>query len=210
MVHLLLDFDGVILRDKNLISYQSKRSAKFVKQHTQLPMRTAEYINKKYYPKHGHTVMMLNERFFKNITLDEYNDFVFNKSNIARLPIPKETIQYGKSFQRLFNQFDTTIFTNAHLNWVTHFIDVFDLSPSQIIWPQEISLLKPNEKPYNSIEKQMPNVPKAFVDDSKINLEYPSHHLHWHTIHYTEDHNPSKLLEELNSFAPTSISITNS
>lgn len=194
--HVLLDFDGVMIRDKNLLQYQAKRSAKFVKTHTQLPLKAAEFVNTKYFPHHGHTVLMLNKIFSKSVSLEEYNDYVFDTSNIRRLAITKEIMAHGKAFKPIFDRYETSIFTNAHINWVNHFLDAFDLSPKYVIWPQDLSYLKPHEKAYDYVDQCIHNSRKVFVDDSKVNLVYPQS-LKWHTMHYTESDSPEFIKQRL-------------
>ena len=197
---LLLDFDGVVLRDKRMSMYQTQRSAKFVKLHTALPMKTADFVNKRFYPVHGHTVLMLRERFFKDVTLEEYNDFVFDKRALKRLPVTKEMTERGRAFRPLFydvdNGFDTWIFTNAHWNWIEHFVDIFDLpiKADRVIWPKDLTRLKPNEKAYKLVETKIgKEVEKVFVDDSEVNLVYPRK-LGWKTVLWSEESTPELLL----------------
>ena len=199
---VLLDFDGVVLRDRRMSMYQTQRSAKFVKLHTALPMKTADFVNKRFYPVHGHTVIMLRERFFKDISLEEYNDFVFDKRALKQLPVTKEMIEHGKAFRSLFDDFDAWIFTNAHWNWIEHFVDVFDLPIGQerVIWPTDLTRLKPNEKAYDLVEAKMKDLgeKKIFVDDSEINLVYPRK-LGWKTILWDSVCTPESLITELKS-----------
>jgi hypothetical protein len=108
---LLLDFDGVVLRNKYLKQYQLDRSAKFIKEKTCIPTKICKNINKENYPKYGHTVTMLNNMFQLPVTLEEYNEFVFDKKQLQPLIkfIDKNTFEYTNSFNKLFDYCDKNI-----------------------------------------------------------------------------------------------------
>ena len=190
---LLLDYDGVILKNPKLTKYQFNKSAMFVQKHIHLPIQQCEHFNKKYYPKYGHTVTMLNEMFMKPVTLEEYNDYVFNKHDLNKLSplVCSETKKHARSFINLIDYCEQTnkqwyIFTNAHLNWVMHFSSICDLpvTEDKVIWPRNLSLLKPNKESYDNIEKMFPNDNYMFIDDSEVNLDIPRSRSKWIPIKF--------------------------
>lgn len=205
MIKLLLDFDGVIIKNKKIIRYQYQRSAKFVQKHLHVPISTADNLNRKYFPKYGHTVIMLNEHFQIPVTLEEYNDYVFPKQQIYRLDslIDKKTFEHGNDFAKHFKSKDyqTSIFTNAHVNWVTTFADIFDLPIEEhnIIWPQSLDLLKPMPKAYDNVSDFFKEADRIiFVDDSEQNIEYPSRLQKWQTYHFKPKDTSNTLNQILN------------
>lgn len=206
MIRLLLDFDGVVVKNKKIIQYQYQRSAKFVQKHLHVPITTADELNRKYFPKYGHTVIMLKDHFKIPVTLEEYNEFVFPKEQIYRLDslVDKQTFEHGNDFAKHFKStsYHTSIFTNAHVNWVTTFADIFDLPIGEhnIIWPQSLDLLKPLPKAYHNISDLFHEADRiVFVDDSKKNIEYPSALNNWETYHFKPDDNAHTLNQMLNT-----------
>lgn len=206
MIRLLLDFDGVIVKNKKILQYQYQRSAKFVQKHLHVPITTADDLNRKYYPKYGHTVIMLKDHFKIPVTLEEYNDFVFTKHHIQRLDalIDKQTFEHGNDFAKHFisTDYHTSIFTNAHVNWVTTFAEIFDLpiQENNIIWPQSLDLLKPSPKAYDNVSNLFSEADRiVFVDDSQKNIEYPSSLSNWNTYHFKPSDTSQTILQKLKS-----------
>jgi len=204
---LLLDFDGVVLQNKQLSVYQSRRSAKFLQKHTYLPMSTCLKINSTYYPKYGHTVLMVNDMFGKKTTLEEYNEYVFNKAHLVRLNrlVCDNTVGHMKGFKKVFNEcqkndIDWAIFSNANINWVTHFAELGgldDVTTERIIYPTTIDMLKPNKKAYDYIESVYREHDVVFVDDSAINLVDPRRREKWIPIHFQKTNNHTNILNIL-------------
>lgn len=182
-MHLLLDYDGVVLRNKCLTNYQYRRSAKFVQKHTHMSTSVCEEMNRRYYPKYGHTVSMLNEMFGKAVSLEEYDEFLFAKERLVRLDslVDNDTRRHAKSFQRVFdicrdNGMSWHIFTNAHINWVLFFSEIIgmnDITENKVIWPQSnMNLLKPSKEAYDRVEWILQSsYPYVFADDSKVNID---------------------------------------
>lgn len=203
---LLLDFDGVILKSPKATRYQLDRSAKFVRKTTQLPLDVCKRLNAENYPKYGHTVAMLNRGFKRPVTLDDYNAFVFDPERIERLKpsvFDKEVYLEGVKFRRLFrfcetNGIDWRIFTNAHKDWVTTFGDLLDLpiTQSKILWPRDLSCLKPNEGSYADVERRFgPEERFVFVDDTRDNL--PVGRDRWIPVHWDGSVTVTDLICEL-------------
>ncbi len=206
---ILLDFDGVLLKNRYLTNYQNNRSSKFVKKHTMLPLHVCEKVNQKYYPKYGHTVTMMNELFGVNTTLEEYNEFVFNKKSIQRLHklYDEDTKKHLRDFNKIFDFANDTnmswyIFTNAHVNWVKEFGELGELEEltkdEKIIWPHSLDFLKPQNNAYDRVEKMFaPCEEFIFVDDSHVNLENPSQRKNWFPIHFDKNDTSVSILKKI-------------
>jgi FMN phosphatase YigB (HAD superfamily) len=208
--NLLLDFDGVMLKNSNLTMYQFKRSVKFVQKHTYLPLSVCEEMNNTYYPKYGHTVMMLNQLFQKNVSLEQYNQFVFGKNNLKKLNklVDKDTFNHFIKFEKITNYckkngIDWNIFTNAHINWITNFCEFIDFdgfNETKVIWPSDITLLKPNSKAYENAEKFIDFDPAKdiifFVDDSSVNVESAKTR-NWKTTIMNDTTKPEDILYQI-------------
>lgn len=210
-MHLLLDYDGVVLKNKCLTNYQYRRSARFVQKHTQLSMTMCEKLNREYYPKYGHTVKMLNEMFSKNVSLEEYDDFLFRKEQLVRLAtvIDEATRHHAKSYEKLFTicrQMDMNwhIFTNAHINWITYFsqlLEIDEIKEDKVIWPEsKMHLLKPNSEAYKRVENTVNSpYPYIFADDSKVNIEAICEREGWDGIHIRTDSPIEEVINEITS-----------
>ena len=196
---LLLDFDGVMLVNSRLKDYQSKRSAKFVCNHTLLHPDHCKIINSTYYPKYGHSVIMVQKLFDQRATLQEYNDYVFSMKQLKRLQnVPdEETKNHMQGFKKVYDYCESVgmpcyVFTNAHKNWVTYFTDVcgLDIDPDTIIYPEHLDFLKPNANAYDRVEKQFGvGSEYLFIDDAEVNLNIPSQRTVWHPFHFLTGYN---------------------
>lgn len=204
--HLLLDFDGVILKNRILTQYQLNRSARFVTEKTGLKLNLAKKVNYDFYPKYGHTVTMLNEMFSTPVTLQEYNDYVFDPNILDYLQkyICRNTYNNGYEFNKVIdfcekNNTKWYIYTNAHINWVSVFSKSVNLHiPSdKIIYPLHMYNLKPNQKSYDSIENKFSqDAHFIFVDDQKNNL--PICRKRWSCYHYSSEKTTDDIIEYIN------------
>lgn len=164
----------------------------FVQKHTGMSLKACEVLNADYYPQYGHTVIMMNKLFNRHVTLEEYNNYVFDEVSLKSL-IPlvdvKTATQY-KSFDTIISkcedsQINTSIFTNAPYVWVNTFQSVLSGKQLPVICPAELSLLKPNAGAYDAVEQTYPWCDRFwFIDDSKSNLQIPEQRMAWIPLHY--------------------------
>lgn len=177
---LLLDFDGVILKNKRLMQYQCDWSARYLHKHTGMPVQVAKDFNRHYYPRYGHTVTMMRNMLRKNVTLEDYNSYLYG-DNIRWLRrfVDDNTYEHGNSFNRVFEaceelNIEIIVFTNVHIRWVLYFSGLMDLpiKRSNVVWPSHTDLLKPSKNSYDLLEAVFPNDTKfVFFDDSFKNIE---------------------------------------
>ena len=198
-VKLLLDFDGVVLNNHKLGRYQRDRSAMFVSKHRSMLYAESKVFNASEYPKHGHTVIMMNKtkkEIEKPVTLEQYNNFVYSQNQLRLLNrfVDEETYKAGNKFNEIFTECDRMridwyIFTNAHINWILHFSKLMDLpvTSQKVIWPYTIENLKPKRMVYDSIERRFPNSDFVFVDDSDVNFCIPMQRENWRPVKYKGD-----------------------
>ncbi len=194
---LLIDFDGVVLRNNRCVRYQCDQSAKFVQKVTGMSLKASEALNTQCYPRYGHTVTMLNKLFNSVTTLEEYNEFVFDSKKMSELLDGKfdlHTCQHFTSFDPLIDKcakadISTAIFTNASLSWVEYC--TMKVSPQllkrvKVVYPRHTKEMKPNRRAYDNIELLFPVEEYWFVDDSKANLVEPSNRNNWIPFHYIQ------------------------
>lgn len=194
---LLVDFDGVVLRNHKCMRYQCDQSAKFVQKVTGMSLKASEALNLQCYPRYGHTVTMLNKLFNNITTLEEYNDFVFDPITMSSMlgsELDMQTRHHFTSFVPLIDKcanadINTAIFTNASLSWVefcTSKISPPFMKNVQVVYPRHTVEMKPNRQAYDNIEILFPNKEEFwFVDDSKANLVEPSQRENWIPFYYT-------------------------
>jgi FMN phosphatase YigB (HAD superfamily) len=195
---LLVDFDGVVLRNPRCMRYQSDQSAKFVQKVTGMSLKSSEALNHQCYPRYGHTVTMLNKLFNNITTLEEYNDFVFEPRKISEVldsELDLQTRKHFRSFEPLFDrctraQINTAIFTNASLSWVEYCSNKISptlLKSIQVVYPRTTKEMKPDPRAYDNVELLFPDKEEYwFVDDSKANLIEPSKRDNWIPFYYTQ------------------------
>jgi FMN phosphatase YigB (HAD superfamily) len=178
---LLLDFDGVIFKHKSA-NIVSNRAARYVKNHVNVSNRDSHIINKYLYKSFGHTATGLMNMGYKDVSMEEYNKFVYN--NIDYKKVFKNTnkkdtedvnniLKYCKK-----NNIHPCIFTNAPPIWYNSILDCMDIDKNQFEYIHNHDMLKPNKGIYDLIEYMYQNHDKFyFVDDSFVNfihtLSYP-------------------------------------
>ena len=205
---LLLDFDGVVLRNTKLHRYQLNRSARFVQKHTGMSLERCKKVNAEFYPKDGHTVTMINKRFVVDesdrVTLEEYNDYVFGKQHLRWLKhlVDDKTHAHAKDFNRVFefcekNNMQWYVFTNAHIEWVLYFSHLCNLpiTMDKVIWPPTLQYLKPSRFAYDYVECRFPAGTFWFADDSQTNLQIPMQRERWVPMYFTKNHTADSLLD---------------
>lgn len=200
---LLLDYDGVLLRNNKLKQYQHIRSTKFLREVTGLSMKTCNNINKTYYPAHGHTVIMINKMFDESVTLRDYNDYVFDLNALSKLDglVDDKTKTHMLGFQKVIKhcqlrRIPWSIFTNAHPNWVTYFSHALDFDlKCDILWTEDnVELLKPNPQSYQRIESIFVDSIFVFVDDSRKNVQACVDRPRWFPVEFGDFDVPSKII----------------
>jgi FMN phosphatase YigB (HAD superfamily) len=177
---LLLDFDGVVLKNKKLMQYQCDWSARYLHKHTGMPIPVAKDFNAHYYPRYGHTVTMMRKMLKKNVTIEDYNSYMYG-DNIRWLNrfVDKDTYEHGNGFNKVFKEceernIEVIIFTNVDIRWVLNFSNLLDIpvQRSNVVWPSHLDLLKPSKYSYDLLESVFPSDTKfIFFDDSYKNIE---------------------------------------
>jgi FMN phosphatase YigB (HAD superfamily) len=174
---ILLDYDGVILRSARATHYQFSQSVKFMytKLNKTMSLVDCARANARYYPVHGHTVHMMNRLYDADVTLAEYNEFVFGKIELKRNALDdtrvlEDMAEFGK-FVRVCKNLDVpvAIFTNAHPNWVSR-TALGAVCNLPVIHPEDnLSLLKPAAEAYKRVNASFPGDSFVFIDDSADN-----------------------------------------
>lgn len=184
--HLLLDIDGVIVRDKLLLAHVKSNCTKYVA--SKLPESdNPREVNRVLYLAHGHTARGLKNVF--NIDTKDFNEKVYDKPLLEHLA----EVIYSPDFQDEAKEihamttrgFDVTLFTNAPIEWAAPVARaISDKLHVKCSGPDPCeSYLKP--------ELGMYNFPKdkkyVYVDDCLKNLGTARRMLNWCPVHFKEE-----------------------
>lgn len=171
---LLLDFDGVIFRNKAALKAVEKKSTEFTR-------KFAAFRHEKSfdYRPYGHTVRMINalKGVGPDITLQDYNYFVFDREVLSCVKdsIRDDDMLRARMWEHLIsrNEHGAHIFSNAPDVWVRCVLSFLDLEESfegkWILCPKTLDHLKPNEEAYKNALDKVGTKDLLFVDDSEVN-----------------------------------------
>jgi hypothetical protein len=162
---LVLDIDGVIVRDKLLLAHVSDNCVKYVQ--SKLPeCKDPRNVNRILYLTHGHTARGLKHSF--GVDTSDFNEKVYDDRLMDHLA----EILYGTKFQQEAKEihdftkkgWNVTLFTNAPSKWGTMVAraisdEVYLRCPGENVMD---SPLKPEAVAYQNFSKAQTHV---FVDD---------------------------------------------
>jgi FMN phosphatase YigB (HAD superfamily) len=181
---LLLDIDGVLLRDKNLQGHVKNNCVRYVKE--KIPAcKNPEEMNKWLYLSHGHTGVGLSKVY--GVDMSDFNEHVYDKHLMEHL----SEIVHGTEFQLeakeihslTYHGWKIGLFTNTPIQWarpVAHAIsDEIFISCSG---PYS-EYLKPNPLAYEFFPK---NRNYLYVDDSLKNLGATRTMEGWHPYYFSQ------------------------
>lgn len=187
---LLLDIDGVIVRDRLLLAHVRDNCARYVE--SKIPgCRDPKRVNQVLYLTHGHTARGLAHSF--NVDTSDFNSKVYDKRLLDHLGevLSTQDFQEEAAEVHAFTKkgWNVTLFSNAPTVWCTQVARAIgdDLSircPGDDVmkWP-----LKPDATAYEDFSKVQTHV---FVDDSLKNLGTARWLPNWHPIHFDEGQGP--------------------
>lgn len=190
---LLLDIDGVVVRDKLLMHHLNQNCVEYVR--SKLPeCKDPVLTNKHLYLAHGHTARGLQNAF--KIDTSDFNQKVYDKSLLDHLA----QIIYSDEFQEeakmihdfTRNGWNVTLFTNSPIEWagsVARAIsdELYIKCPGP---DASTSYLKPEAEFYNGFSKAQTHL---FVDDSLKNLGTARFMPNWHPVYFNEGERDPRL-----------------
>lgn len=172
---LLLDFDGVLFRNRQCLRAVERKSSRFTRLH--IP----EYNPHTHgdYRSHGHTVHLINSVAGHGVTMEEYNEYVFTPSLIDHVlwhfdGADERRVKAWKGFASMFDH--PCIFSNAPDEWVVPLIGMLGIDSfvEDVHTSTSMGCLKPSLNAYHHAlkgvyEKGVPKGDVLFVDDSSTN-----------------------------------------
>ena len=190
---LLLDVDGVVLRDRLLFAHVKHNATRYVE--TKLPdCKDAAAVNRTLYLAHGHTARGLQNSF--GIDASDFNDFVYDKSLMAHLHEvlgKEEFVRDAASIHELTQKgWEVSLFSNAPYEWVR---------PVSLAINDKIKIRCPGPnlatahlKPEASFYKEFDDcLGYYYVDDSLKNLGTVRNWPNWRPILFTETERDERL-----------------
>tara|TARA_Y100000996_G_C22477013_1_gene624594 strand:- start:140 stop:799 length:660 start_codon:yes stop_codon:yes gene_type:complete len=196
-MNILLDFDGIILRNENISKIIEEKSIDFVHKKLNKPYSKSKRINKFLYRTYGHTangVAKYTSEKPEDVVLD-YNNFVFDNINYQDISsyLTKED---KKRIDMLSHRSEISdhkfgLFTNAPLSWCENLFyhldeDLFNMIDYNKVFTSDEGVLKPNISVYKNIENNLDNK-IHFIDDSYINLLPVKDNKKWKTYLINSD-----------------------
>jgi hypothetical protein len=187
---LLLDVDGVILRDERLFRHLRHNAARYVAKklpECDDPIETNKFL----YLTHGHTAKGLKNAF--GIDASDFNDFVYDKSLMTHLSnvIDSKNFRLDASTIHSITERGWPVTLNAPYQWV---------QPVALAINDQVKIRCPGPdtsvahfKPDPAFYKEFDSCDSYYyVDDSLINLSTVRTWPNWRPFHFT-DHKKAHL-----------------
>ena len=190
MKTLLLDVDGVLVRDKTLLKHVKDNCVQYVANKLPHAKNPAD-VNRILYLASGHTARGLEKTF--DIDASDFNEKVYNKQLIDHL----YEVIYGNDFQQdakelieLKNSgWNISLFTNSPYEWAGPVANAIDTSGINIVCPSR-DWSKANFKPEAAAYKNFPKYASyVFVDDSLKNIGTARWLPNWTSVYFSEEKN---------------------
>ena len=178
---LLVDIDGVLVRDKLLMEHVKDNCVRYVA--AKLPdCKNPSVVNSVMYLAHGHTARGLNRSF--QIDTSDFNEKVYDKRLIEHL----SEIIYGTEFQQEAKElhdltekdWKVTLFTNSPIEWAG---PVARAIGDNVYVDCAGSEFKPEAARYTQFPGHMTHL---YVDDSLKNLGTSRWLPNWHSVYFNE------------------------
>lgn len=182
MGSLILDIDGVLVRDKALLNHVKQNCVRYV-QHKMPEVKKPEFMNQVLYENFGHTGKGMRKAH--RINTEDFNTFVYDKKLITHL----WSVLAGDEFQKdaedihslIKEGWDVKLFSNSPLEWSLPVSRAIS-DEVQVIYNDQ--LLKPDIEAYTQFSEKQKHI---FVDDNLRNLLPAMWLLNWDAIHFTDN-----------------------
>lgn len=185
---LLLDVDGVLLRDKPLLDHVRYNVNAYVAK--KLPnVKNPARVNEILYLRYGHTGRGLFDAF--KIDTSDFNEKVYDRPLMAHL----WEVLSGSDFQRdaseihkLTDDWEVRLFSNAPIVWT---LPVAGAISDELNVSRNNFYMKPDPRAYVRFPEKRK---KVFVDDSIMNLRTANYMHNWTPIHFDSDEASSEFM----------------
>jgi FMN phosphatase YigB (HAD superfamily) len=205
---LLLDVDGVLLRNKPLFEHVKQNAVRYVAK--KLPdCPDPEETNRVLYLTHGHTARGLKSAF--GIDASDYNSFVYNKSLMTHLMDVIESNEFRLDAETVNSLTErgwpVTLFSNAPYQWVQPVaLAINDQVRIRCPGPDtSVANFKPDPAFYKEFDASCNSY--YYVDDSLKNLGAVRALPNWRPIHFTERKDPKLWCPQVSSLPDLALSL---
>lgn len=184
---LILDIDGVLVRDKLLMHHVKENCVNYVR--TKMPeCKDPRDVNRILYLATGHTGRGLQTTF--GIDTGDFNEKVYDKNLIEHLSDVLSTFEFQEEAKYIHewtkHGWKVTLLTNAPTIWAGTVARA--ISDEIYIRPGPDNVmsgpLKPDATAYADFSKTYTNI---FVDDSLKNLATTRWMPNWHPVHFSQE-----------------------
>jgi FMN phosphatase YigB (HAD superfamily) len=184
---LLLDVDGVLIRNKPLLKHVKDNCVKYVG--SKMPgCKNPELLNHILYLSHGHTARGLQNTF--QVDAGDFNKEVYDRKLITHLHEfirGDEFQQDTKEIQSLIDEgWTVSLFTNSPAEWVYPVADAIGSNVNVICPTRDLAraYMKPEASAYSQFPKWRDYI---FIDDSLKNLGTSRWLPNWKPVQFTEE-----------------------
>jgi hypothetical protein len=184
-LNLLLDIDGVLVRDKKLFEHLNENIVSYV-QHKVPSCKNPVGLNKTLYKGYGHTAVGLEKAL--KIDASDFDRRVYDKNLMNHLWGVLSSPEFHQEAEIVHeiakSGWDVTLFSNSPLLWST---PVSQAISSEIKNFKDYTFMKPDVRAYTygfSINK-----PYIFIDDTVANLRTAGTLPNWQPIQFSPELN---------------------
>ncbi len=179
-MRLLLDIDGVLIRDSVLLDHVKHNIIKYVNRKLPGTPPSAK-LNSLLYRAYGHTAKGLQREF--GIDTRDFDAYVYNQKVINHLYDFLDSSEEFREDVKLLRQYDGQIelFSNAPLNWSE---PVREAIGCDIVTKKPSVYSKPDIESYLAVDNG--GGPVTFVDDKLCNLMPALFFPNWTPVHFSE------------------------
>ena len=208
---LLLDVDGVVIRDRLLFAHVKHNATRYVEK--KLPdCKDPAAVNRILYLAHGHTARGLKNAF--GIDASDYNEFVYDKSLLAHLSEVLEKDEFVRDAEIVHDLtqkgWEVTLFSNAPYEWVRPVsLAINDKIKIRCPGPD---ITKAHLKPDVNFYKEFDTCKGYYyVDDSLKNLGTVRNWPNWRPILFSETEKDQRLwCRQVGSIPELALTLANS
>jgi FMN phosphatase YigB (HAD superfamily) len=192
----LVDFDGVIIRNKRVHEHIVDRVNNYVGNVLKIESpESTKRVNKYLYQTYGHTLIGLEKVVGPEISgsLADFNKFVYENVHLDRddfYAIKKELMDWQRFVTKMeLANIPIYIFSNAPQEWCLNFIDKHSVTGFIMeSLPKETIYLKPELKVFEVVNAWFHNSEVFFIDDKVHNMKHTIKKQNWTNIVFDEDH----------------------
>lgn len=186
---LILDIDGVIIRDRLLLEHVRYNIVQYVR--AKLPdSKNPARVNEILYNSYGHTGKGLKTSFL--VDSSDFNEQVYNQSVLSHLSAILTTPEFKQDAKIirdiLANNWNVCFLSNSPLAWSTPIKEAIS-KDIKIVYNEDY--LKPQIDSYLQFSQDGEYV---FVDDKLTNLNPALFLKNWTPVHFNEEYKKSTFL----------------